>query len=176
MKMTTRLPSNIIIIGMPGSGKTTVGRHLSKLTGKKWIDTDKLLQDRLGCRIQTFFETHGEAAFREAEQSVLLYLLTLSNCVISTGGGIVCQPVNHSLLRSIGKVVFIDVPLDSLWSRLQGDSKRPLLQTADPLGTLTHLYQSRYAMYQHCAHTVIPITQPSSNKVAQTILNHLCDA
>lgn len=171
--MTTRLPSNIIIIGMPGSGKTTVGRHLSKLTGKQWIDTDKLLQDRLGCRIQTFFETHGEAAFREAEQSVLLYLLTLSNHVISTGGGIVCQPVNGSLLRSIGKVVFIDVPLASLWNRLQGDIKRPLLQTEDPLATLTQLYESRHSLYHHCAHLVVPITQPSSHKVAHTILQQL---
>lgn len=171
--MTRRLPTNIVLIGMPGSGKSTVGRHLSRLTKKEWRDTDHALCDRLGQPIASFFAAHGEAAFRSAEHALLTEWLSATNVVMSTGGGIVCHTLNQPLLRAIGWVVFIDVPLNSLWERLKDDRKRPLLQTDAPYDALATLYQTRHALYQRCAHLSIPVTQWSSQHVAKSILKAL---
>ncbi|NDD66568.1 shikimate kinase [bacterium] len=171
--MTRRYPTNLVLIGMPGSGKSTVGRHLSRLTKKKWRDTDHALSERLGQPIASFFATHGEAAFRDAEHALLTEWLSVTNMVLSTGGGIVCHALNRPLLRAIGYVVFIDVPLAALWERLKEDRKRPLLQTDRPYDALASLYHTRHALYERCAHLTIPVTQWSSQHVAKGILTAL---
>ncbi|MBR6816255.1 MAG: shikimate kinase [Clostridia bacterium] len=109
-----RQTKNIILIGMPGCGKTSVGQALAALTGRKAMDVDLYIQEKIGCDIPTFFREQGEAAFREVETQVLAELCKQSGVVISTGGGVVTMPRNRDILRQNGVIVMIDRPMEDL--------------------------------------------------------------
>jgi shikimate kinase len=128
----------IVLVGMPGSGKTTVGRDLAKRLGLRFVDTDHEIEARTGVKIPTIFEIEGEDGFRKRETQTLDDLTRESNMVLATGGGAVIRPENRALLPS-GVVVFLSVPPHILWERTRHDRSRPLLQVPDPRGRLEEL-------------------------------------
>lgn len=138
-ELIERRTKNIILIGMPGSGKTTTGRILAEISGREFYDTDELIISRAGKSIERIFEEDGEDAFRDLETSVLESVTKLSGAVIATGGGIVTQKRNLSLLRQNGIIVF----LNRAPGELETEGRPLSLQTG-----VTALYEKRYPLYK----------------------------
>ncbi len=105
---------NIVLIGMPGVGKTSTGEALAKLLNRPWIDTDLLIKQKAHCDAATYLQTHGEAAFRRLEHEVIQEISGMSGAVISCGGGVVVTPANYQALRQNGKLVYLTRPLEDL--------------------------------------------------------------
>lgn len=133
---------NIVLVGMPASGKTTVGKLLAQKLGRKFIDTDELIVQKHG-NITTIFENVGESGFRDIESAVIKEVSALQSCVIATGGGAVLREENIDFLRQNGRIYFLDRPLE----QLVGTSDRPLSQNAD---ALKKRYEERYEIYCNC--------------------------
>ena len=145
----------IVLIGLTGSGKSTVGRALARRLGRGWVDSDQAIEARLGCTIATYFAERGEAAFRDVEESVIDELSQRSGLVLSTGGGVVLRQPNRQRLRDRGTVIYLRASPEQLARRLRHDTKRPLLQGGDPLQKLRSLHAERDPLYRECAHYVI---------------------
>ena len=145
----------IVLVGMPGSGKTTVGRDLAKRLGLRFVDTDHEIEARTGVKIPTIFEIEGEDGFRKRETQTLDDLTRESNMVLATGGGAVIRPENRALLRERAVVVFLSVPPAILWERTRHDRSRPLLQVPDPRGRLEELLKVRGPFYREVAHIIV---------------------
>ena len=133
---------NIVLIGMPGCGKTTIGRMLSKKIGYSFVDMDKVIEQK-GLTIDELFEV-GEKAFRDVESYVAVELSALSDAVISTGGGVIVRKQNTDSLGKSGIIVFIDRPLKNISKDIK-TKKRPLLR--DKQDDLIKLYNERYPLY-----------------------------
>lgn len=137
---------NLFLIGMMGSGKSTVGRLIADRLSYRFFDTDAIVEQAAHQPITQIFETSGEAAFRQLETQVLAELSTYSRLVVATGGGIVLARQNWSYLHH-GLIVWLDAAPELLYARLQGDSSRPLLNDADPLGRLQSILEQRQVLY-----------------------------
>ncbi|MDT9341044.1 shikimate kinase [Trichodesmium erythraeum 21-75] len=140
---------NLYLVGMMGAGKTTVGHLLAQHLGYSFLDTDNLITQAAGKSINEIFATEGEAAFRELETNILSEISSYKNLTIATGGGIVISRFNWSYLRH-GIVVWLDVPVEVLYSRLQGDQTRPLIQNSNPFARLQAILEERRPFY-NCA-------------------------
>ena len=145
----------IALVGLPGSGKTTIGRLLARRLDLPFFDSDHRVEEVLGCSIRAYFEAQGEDAFRDVESRVLHELTAGDPCVLSTGGGIVLRPQNRTRLHSSCHVVYLQATPEDLAHRLRGDSKRPLLQVEDPLARMRALYEQRAPLYRETAHTTV---------------------
>lgn len=163
----------VSLIGLPGSGKSTVGRQLARRLRCSYIDSDQVLEERLGCSIRAYFEREGEERFRDMEQAVLNELTQRPDCVLSTGGGAVLRPANRESLKSRTQVVYLKSSPDELFRRLRHDTNRPLLQVADPLGRLRELYAVRDPLYRETAHFVIETGRPSVGTLVNMIVMQL---
>ena len=164
----------IACVGLPGSGKSTVGRQLARRLSLTFFDSDQILEQRIGCSIREFFEREGEVAFRDLEQQTIDELtMQPEACVISTGGGAVLRPVNRLNLHQRARVVYLHSPPDEVFRRLRHDRNRPLLQVADPLAKLHDLYQVRDPLYRETAHIVIETGRPSVSTLVNLILAQL---
>lgn len=137
---------NLYLIGMMGSGKTTVGRELATQMGYGFCDTDAVIEKIAGQSIKDIFTSEGEEAFRELESKVLGQLSAYTRLAIATGGGIVLRRQNWSYLQQ-GLVVWLDVPVEILVLRLANDTTRPLLQVDDPAGELQTRLTQRQRLY-----------------------------
>ncbi len=151
----------IALIGLPGSGKSTVGRQLARRLQLPFLDSDHVIEERIGCAIRDYFEREGEASFRDVEESVIDELTLQASSVLSTGGGAVLRPANRLRLHARGHVVYLRSSPEELFRRLRHDTSRPLLQVADPLGRLRDLYAQRDPLYRETAHFVIETGRPS---------------
>ena len=158
------------LVGLPGSGKSTVGRHLSRRLQLPFFDSDQVIEQRLGCSIREFFEREGEQRFRDLEAEVIDELTRLPEAVISTGGGSVLRAENRERLRGRGQVVYLRSHPDELFRRLRHDKKRPLLQVADPLQRLRDLYAERDPLYRETAHYIIETGRPSVSTLVNMIV------
>jgi shikimate kinase len=163
----------IALIGMPGGGKSTVGRHLSRRLDAPFLDTDAAIESRIGCAIRTYFEQEGEARFRDLESTVLEETLDDGCGVLATGGGIVLREGNRRLLRDRSTCVYLRSTPEELFRRLRHDTKRPLLQVADPLARLRQLFAERDGLYREAAHFVIDTGRPSVPTLVNMILMQL---
>lgn len=163
------VPGCIALIGLPGSGKTTLGRILARRLDLPFVDSDQRIEQHLGCSIRSFFEAQGEAAFRDVEAQVLHDITGEAPCVLSTGGGIVLRPENRARLRDTCRVVYLHATPEELMHRLRGDQKRPLLQVADPLAKLRALHDERAPLYRETAH----ITLETGRRKAHSVVNML---
>lgn len=119
--------ANLYLVGMMGTGKTTLGSQLASRLGYHFLDTDALAEKLAGREIAELFDKEGERAFRTLETRVLSQVSARTQTVIATGGGIVTQPANWTYLRR-GLVIWLDVPISELATRLSGDTTRPLLK------------------------------------------------
>ncbi len=137
---------NLYLIGMMGSGKTTVGRLLAKHLGYGFVDTDDVIVQAAGKSINQLFAESGEAAFRQLESDVLSQVCAFTKLTIATGGGIVMRQENWSYLHH-GLIVWLDAPVELLYTRLQEDTTRPLLNDVDPQAKLRSLLEQRQPLY-----------------------------
>jgi shikimate kinase len=126
----------VALVGLPGSGKSTVGRQLARRLSLPYADADHAIEQRLGCSIRDFFEREGEDAFRDVEEQVLDELTQRPSLVLSTGGGAVLRPANREHLHARTQVVYLHATPEDLHRRLRHDQHRPLL--GDPLAQLRH--------------------------------------
>jgi len=163
----------ITLVGMPGSGKTTVGRHLARRLRLPFFDSDHVIEERLGCSIREFFAREGEAAFRDLEQQVIAELAQGPAAVIATGGGAVLREANRHALRAAGRVVYLRASPEELYRRLKHDTSRPLLQVADPLARLREMYAQRDPLYREAAHFLVETPRPSVPRLVNMILAQL---
>jgi shikimate kinase len=151
----------LILVGMMGAGKTTVGRLLARATGFDFIDCDRELEARSGVPIATIFELEGEAGFRRREAALIDELTQRSKTVLATGGGAVLREDNRAHLRARGLVIYLQASADEIARRTANDRSRPLLQTADPRARIVELLQQREPLYAQTAH--LTFTSPASN-------------
>jgi shikimate kinase len=146
---------NIYLVGMPGAGKSTVGRHLAKRLDRQFIDADHEIETRTGLRIPEIFETQGEAGFRDHETRVMADLARQADLVVATGGGAVIRPENRSAMKGSGMVIYLRIAPRVLFERTRHDSNRPLLQVANPMMRIEELFSQRDPLYQDVADIVI---------------------
>ena len=163
----------IALVGLPGSGKTTIGRHLARANGLKFIDTDHLIEERIGCSIRDFFANEGEAAFRKIETSIIAEIGLHENCVLSTGGGVVLNESNRLILRSEFCCIYLRAKPQELFRRLRNDKKRPLLQVADPMQVLVGLFTIRDPLYQEVAQITVDTSHASVTSLIEKISQEL---
>lgn len=143
-----RQVENIVLIGMPSAGKTTVGQLLARRTGKKFTDTDTLAEQRIGMTIADYFRTSGEEAFRAREQETVAEVSAVGGQIIATGGGAILRRENLTALRRNGLLVFLDRPIEQLTATVD----RPLASDRE---ALRRRYEERYALYRAAADAYI---------------------
>lgn len=163
----------VALIGLPGSGKSTIGRQLARRLGVPFVDSDQFIEARLGCSIRSFFEREGEARFRDIEESVIEELTRRPDGVLATGGGAVLRAENRAHLRDRSRVVYLRSTPDDLFRRLRHDTQRPLLQVADPLARLRELYATRDPLYREVAHFMLDTGRPSVATLVNMIVMQL---
>lgn len=152
----------ISLIGLPGSGKSTIGLSLARRLGVAFIDSDQVIEQRIGCSIRTFFDLEGEARFRDLEASVIDELTATSGAaVLSTGGGAILRPANRQCLHQRGTVVYLRSSPEEIYRRIRHDETRPLLLVDNPLEQLRKLYVQRDPLYRETAHYVVETGHPS---------------
>lgn len=163
---------NFYLIGMMGAGKTTIGQQLAAALGYQFFDTDAVVEQATGQSVSELFAAAGEPAFRELETQVLAELSTYRRLVIATGGGIVMKQSNWSYLQQ-GVIVWLDVPVPTLFDRLKTDTTRPLLQTADPLASLQTLLEARQPLYRQADLKISIAASESPEAIISRILADL---
>jgi shikimate kinase len=167
------LAESVAFVGMPGGGKSTVGRQLARRLGRMFIDTDAAIEKRIGEPIRSYFETRGEEDFRDIEETVIEEVTSLKNAVLATGGGAVLRIRNRRVLRDRCHVVYLRSSPEDLFRRLRHDTVRPLLQVADPLARLRELLEIRDPLYREAAHSVIDTGRPSVTTLINIVLMQL---
>ena len=163
----------LFLVGMPGSGKSTVGRQLARRLGLPFFDSDALIEQRLGCSIREYFAQRGEDAFRDVEQQVIAELASGPDAVVATGGGAVLREANRQKLREAGRVIYLRSSPEDLHRRLRHDRQRPLLQVADPLGRLRSLHAERDPLYRDTAHFHVDTGRPTVPTLVNMIVMQL---
>lgn len=127
-----------------GSGKTVVGKELAKITGRRFVDTDELVEKKQGIPIKAIFEAYGEDYFRELEYQVCCETAEMKNSIISTGGGAVTFDRNVEALKNGGKIVFLDTDFDTVCDRIGGNTNRPLFQDIEKARALFEERRPKY--------------------------------
>lgn len=164
----------IVLVGMPGSGKSSAGRQVARRFGLPFVDSDHLIEAEIGMPIKDYFARHGEEAFRDLETATLRRVGERpGQCVLSTGGGSVLRPENRALLREKGTVLYLRASPEEIYRRLRHDTKRPLLQVDDPLARLRALHAERDPLYRECAHFVVDTHGSSLPMLVNRILMQL---
>ena len=172
-KFVKRPSGNIVLIGMMGSGKTTVGRLLAKKLGKIFVDSDEEIQKRTGVTIPHIFDVEGEVGFRQREADVVQELLLQNNMVLATGGGAILDASNRSAMHENGTVVYLKSAVHDLWQRTRNDRSRPLLQTADPRAKLHELFIQRNPLYAETADIVIHTGKQNVHVLLSALISKL---
>lgn len=142
----------VYLVGMPGSGKSTVGPELARRLGVPFVELDEQIERAEGVSVREIFERDGEARFRELEAAALVDVGSNDPSVISCGGGVVLEPANRVTLRATGEVVFLSVPLEVLLARVRPGAERPLIRTE---GDLEKLFVDREPLYREFAAHVV---------------------
>ncbi len=164
---------SIILVGLPGSGKSTIGRQLGRRLGLPFVDSDHVIEQRLGCSIREFFNREGEERFRDIEEGILDDLTLRHQGVLSTGGGSVLRAINRERLKERGRVVYLRSMPEEVYRRVRHDVNRPLLQVNDPLQRLRNLYEVRDPLYRETAHFVVDTGRPSVATLLNMIIMQL---
>lgn len=168
----------IVLVGMMGAGKTTVGRELARRLHRRFVDSDHEICARTGVSVPVIFDVEGEAGFRRRESQVIDDLTQKADLVLATGGGVVLAEENRAVLHSRCMVIYLDVPPAVLWERTRHDRNRPLLQVDDPRGRIEALYRERDPLYREVAHVVVPGGRGSAKSMLRKIekaLEHACE-
>ena len=165
--------NNIFLIGPMGAGKTSVGRYLAKQLNKDFYDSDQEIEKKTGVSLTWIYDIEGMAGFRQREMKTIDELSSLSNIVLSTGGGCVETPEVRDFLRQRGTVIYMEVSLQTQLSRLKRDKKRPLLQGENPQDVLIQLWEEREPYYENIADFTVVTDDRSVHDVGEDILSWL---
>lgn len=160
----------IILTGMMGAGKSTVGSVLSRKLKLGFIDLDTLIENTQKLSISEIFKTFGEESFRKMECDTVCSIEPGRKLVISTGGGVVESKETIENLRKTGRIYYLEAPADVLYERIKDDTKRPLLMTKDPKKTLKEILDKRRIKYE-CADFEIN----TANKTAKEIVDEIVE-
>lgn len=163
----------VALVGLPGAGKSAVGRRLGQRLQLPFLDTDHEIEQRLGCSIREYFDREGETRFRDVEEGVIADLAASAQGVLATGGGAVLRGTNRQQLRAHFHVIYLRSSPEDLFRRLRHDVKRPLLQVADPLGRLRELHAARDPLYTETAHDVVDTGRPSVSMLVNIVVMQL---
>jgi shikimate kinase len=156
---------SIVLVGMPGSGKSSIGRRLSQRLGLDFSDADAEIETAANMSIPEIFQAHGEAEFRKGEQKVIARLLEAGPQVIATGGGAFMNADTRARIREKGVSIWLKADVDTLLRRVKRKSNRPLLQNADPEGTLRTLLAARETTYAEADLTITSCEVPHEDVV-----------
>lgn len=160
----------IVLIGIMGCGKTSIGYKLSYALSKSFFDTDDELVKKTGVTIRDIFDIEGEAGFRKREVNMLGNIIKLNNIVLATGGGIVLEEDNRKLLKELGFVIYLKSSIDCLYDRLKDSKNRPLLaNVSDKKQALADILAIREPLYLECADVVIDVSYKDSYAVVDQI-------
>ena len=165
--------SNIFLIGMMGSWKSTVGKKLAKLLDLKFVDTDDEIEEATEQTVVEIFEVRGEAQFREMESAYFVEKSQQPGYVISTGGGIVVSEANRIALQNNGITIFLKASPETLSHRIKDTEKRPLLHGDDPLMKLSKIWKDRKDFYEASAHLTIETDRLNPAQVLEIIIKKL---
>jgi shikimate kinase len=172
-ELVTRLAGRpLVLVGMMGAGKTTVGRRLASRLGRRFLDSDAEVERAAGMSIEDIFKLHGEPDFRAGEAKVIARLLRETDIVLGTGGGAFIDPETRALVRTAAVSVWIKADFELLFARVSRRSNRPLLKTANPRETLRGLMEQRYPLYAEADVTVVSKDVPQ-DQVASAVIDAL---
>jgi shikimate kinase len=172
-ELVTRLAGRpLVLVGMMGAGKTTVGRRLASRLGRRFLDSDAEVERAAGMSIEDIFKLHGEPDFRAGEAKVIARLLRETDIVLGTGGGAFIDPETRALVRTAAVSVWIKADFELLFARVSRRSNRPLLKTANPRETLRGLMEQRYPLYAEADITVVSRDVPQ-DQVASAVIDAL---
>jgi shikimate kinase len=158
---------------MPGGGKSSIGRLLSKRLDVDFFDLDLEIERVAGRSIGTLFHDEGEGRFRELETEVLRQFVACDRGVLATGGGTILMTVNRDLLRSRTTPVYLFARPPELWRRVRRNSRRPLLQVADPFAKLSELFEQRHPLYRDVARFTVETGRLPMRQIAEEIASRL---
>lgn len=165
------MKDNIILTGFMGCGKTSVSIKLSYQMKRTMIDTDKWIEQKQKMSVSEIFDVYGEDAFRRMETDCLKELIrTADRQIIAVGGGLPVREENHDLLKKLGRVIYLKVTPEVVYSRLKTDTSRPLLQVEDPLERICFLMQQRAPVYEKCADVIIDVSELSFEEIISQIM------
>ncbi|MEO8757400.1 MAG: shikimate kinase [Devosia sp.] len=159
----------MVLVGMMGAGKTTVGRRLASRLGRHFIDSDEEVEKAAGMTIEDIFAAHGEADFRAGEVRVIARLLKEPDLVLGTGGGAFINTETRALVKASAISVWIKADFDLLFQRVQRRSNRPLLKTTNPRQTLQDLIDKRYPVYAEADVTIVSKDVPQDQVATEII-------
>lgn len=165
--------NNIFLIGPMGAGKTSVGRFLAKQLNKDFYDSDEEIEKKTGVNLHWVFDLEGVTGYRMREMKIIENLSSLSNIVLSTGGGCVETPEVREYLHKRGIVIYMEVSLQTQLERLKRDKKRPLLQGGDPREVLIKLWEEREPFYEKIADFTVTTDHRTVHDVCEEILTWL---
>jgi shikimate kinase len=163
---------SIVLVGMPGSGKSSIGRRLSQRLGLDFADADAEIERAANMTIPELFQTKGEAEFRKGEQKVIARLLDAGSQVIATGGGAFMNADTRTRIKEKGVSIWLKADVETLLKRVKRKSNRPLLQNPDPEGTLRNMLAAREATYAGADLTITSCEVPHED-VVEAIVNLL---
>ena len=166
---------NIVLVGLMGAGKTSVGKLLARRLGKSFYDCDHEIERTTGVKVGTIFEIEGESGFRERESRMLEELLNRDNVLLATGGGAVLSRTNRELLSTKGVVVYLRASAKLLLRRTRHDRNRPLLQVPDPHAKLEALLAERDPLYREVADIIVDTGSQSLGALAAHIQDCLTE-
>lgn len=163
------MPHSFVLIGLPGVGKTTIGKLLSNTLDCPFVDTDDLIEQKMNCSISEIFAKYGEEYFRQIETSVIKDLSANVSQIVAIGGGAFQKEENRQSLQQLGKIVYLKASPDGVFERLKEDSSRPLLQCSSPFEKIKELYHKRKDAFE-LADMIIDTTDLSVQEVLEKIL------
>lgn len=169
----SQLRMTIVLVGLMGAGKTSVGKRLAELLEVPFQDSDDEVVLASSLEIPEIFERYGEAEFRRLERTVIARLLGGGACVLATGGGAFLDAETRKTISQAAVSVWINPSLETLWSRVEGRSGRPLLETENPKDALKKLYEDRAPFYQTADVTIPSLRDEPHEAVALRIVEHL---
>jgi shikimate kinase/3-dehydroquinate synthase len=167
------IDKSIVLVGMMGAGKSSVGACLRRRTGLGLLDTDEIVASKFGMSIPEVFARYGEKKFREAETEALRRMLPEEQTIIITGGGIVLSKENVEILRSQAVIVWLDGDEETLFARASRKQNRPLLQTKNPRRAFSQILGSRRPLYRNIADIRVDTSVLTDEEVAVAILAKL---
>lgn len=159
----------LVLVGMMGAGKTTVGRRLANRLGRRFIDSDEEVEKAAGMSIEDIFKLRGEADFRAGEVKVIARLLREGEVVLGTGGGAFVNPETRALVKAAAVSVWIKADFEVLFQRVSRRSNRPLLKNGNPRETLRALMEARYPIYEEADLTVVSREVPQDQVASEVI-------
>mgnify|MGYP005851651477 CR=1 FL=1 len=167
------LPKRVVLVGPMGAGKSTIGRMLAKELGYRFVDSDRIIEQRCGADIPWIFDVEGEDGFRQRETAMLRELADETKTVLATGGGAVMREENHASLKRNAVVIYLKTSIEQQVERTRKDRNRPLLQNDDPEAVLRRLFALRDPIYSTLADIVMFTDRKSPRLVVRQLVNKM---